>query len=187
MGPEEQKTEEEKLMEAFYAAKDKTVLPEFAPSIISFNALNRKIAEQEGKYLEELMSCVEEAKLADENTADLNALPKEVMVAAIKYALEIEASGDPDYFTKHNIDRGLMKPIMQVRAVFAKASEVERYRWNVLYRARLIKRLQEYIRLKANSEGTPGDPTRKIYLTLWGRIKALIIGVAQEQLEEFKK
>lgn len=164
-----EESEEEKILNAFQTAKDKAILPEFYPGLVSFDSLRKKLAAQESNYLEDIMSCIEEAKLADENTADLKALPREVMVSAIKIAMEIESRGDPDYFTKNKIEGKLIKPVMQVRAVFAKASETERLRWNVEYRARLIHRLKDYLHIKSQSEDEK--------LSLLERIKVLFTGI----------
>lgn len=179
----ENETNQEDYIASFEKAKS-VMLPEFIPQVVSFDTLFKELRDQEEKYLQAIMTCLEESRLADENTSDLDKLPKETREAAIRIAMDIQAKGDPDYFAHHNVDKSLMKPIMQVRTVLTKAQEAEKVKWDTTYRARLCGRLRDYIWEKSRIEGHPAVRQCQVKLTLLGRLKALFLGVVYRNIDE---
>jgi len=168
---------EQGLLDDFRKILEKSTPPSFNPDVVDVKVINDEIEYQQQKYLQEVLACEEESKLADENLEDLNKLGKKKKAKVIEIAMDKAEKQDPDYFKNNEVPEELMYPIQQAEAILQKAQEVKRHEWSIEYRSRLIEKLRDYKFMNYEEED-------RIKLSFTERLKALIFGEVIRYLEK---
>jgi len=168
---------EQWLLEDFRKILKKSTPPSFNPDVVDVKVINDEVEYQQHKYLQEVLACEEESKLADENLEDLNKLGKNKKAKVIEIAMDKAEKQDPDYFKNNEVPEELMYPIQQAEAILQKAQEVKRHEWSIEYRSRLIEKLRDYKFMNYVEED-------RIKLSFTERLKALIFGEVIRYLEK---
>lgn len=134
----------------------------FDPKVPTLESVNQMILANELKYIQHILDAAEENNLIEENAKDIRALDVEIQAAATKYALDIENTQDPDYFSKHNVSDQFIRPIQQIRTMIVKKKEAKDENWKAEYRARLVERLRE---IRRSVEAANPAPVKKGFLS----------------------
>lgn len=160
---------EKELLEDFDKILDQSRPPSFNAEVVDIKVIDDEIEYQQQKYLQEVLACQEESKLADENLEDLDKLGKKKKAKVIGIAMDKAEKQDPKYFENNEVPDELMYPVQQAEAILQKAQEVKRHEWSIEYRTRLIEKLRDYKFMNYNEE-------EKISLSFTERLKALVFG-----------
>lgn len=118
-------------------------LDQFDATIPTEDSVGQMILANELKYIQHILDAAEENKLIEDNAADIRKLDEDMQAKATKYALEIELTQDPEYFTKHGVSDDYIRPVQQIRTMIIKHQAVKDELWKASYRARLVNRLRE--------------------------------------------
>lgn len=130
---------DDKIYKQLYA---KTDLPGFEPSMVSIETIDQLIKANEMKYIGLFLESEEEDRLAQENAADLSALPRGKQIEAAIHAINQMNERDPEYFKTHNIPEEMYKPIVQASTILNKQQEAKKKSWSAGYRTRVITTLK---------------------------------------------